>query len=44
MIHEAMHSLFPATDEELAAKLGVTVTQDDTSAITQKLKDNGCGK
>jgi YD repeat-containing protein len=44
IIHEALHSLFGVGDDALATKLRVTVTKDDTSAITQKLKDNGCGK
>jgi hypothetical protein len=44
IIHEALHSLFGIPDSELALKFNVSITPQDTSAITEKLKEMGCGK
>jgi YD repeat-containing protein len=43
ILHEALHSLFGIADPALAAKLGVTVTEDDTSAISNVLHNHDCG-
>ncbi len=43
ILHEALHSLTGLGDEQLAGKIGVSVTKDDTQAISNKLKDMDCG-
>lgn len=43
ILHEALHSLLGIGDPALAAKLGVTVTQQDTNAISNVLHNNDCG-
>jgi hypothetical protein len=43
ILHEALHSLLGVDDPGLAAILGVTVTEQDTNAISNVLHDNDCG-
>lgn len=44
ILHEALHSLLSGiSDANLANKLGVTVTADDTHPISAALHDHDCG-
>lgn len=44
ILHETLHAFYGASDSALAAKLGVTVIPgQDTSAISDALRDGGCG-
>jgi RHS repeat-associated protein len=42
ILHEVLHSLTGLSDSDLAARLGVTVTSSNTSAISKILKKNDC--